>query len=366
MRSSAAQHRTQGDTAQHDTRQRRPKPGSKPHREQPNRTARPKTRHNTQQQPTAQHNTETNTPTNTAQHAAAHSTARRGTTAQHTKRKGSAPRQHQTAQGTTHAPGGGGSRRRKPPEKKKTKHRAAATKTRRHKGGGGKHHEAANGQAGNTKEARAHGEPRSGRPTKQTHSAKAQGTRGREPEKARDNGGAKGKKKAEHKAAARKTAAHERGGGGGAATTEEQLTAREKPQKRGERTASRGAGGQQNKQHTAPRPRAPGVRNQRKPKTTQGRNEKKNQAQRGSKKYSDTQQGGGGGRNHQGAADGKGRTTKETRAHREPESGRPTKQIAHSAKVQGTRGQKPKKAGDNGGARRIKKGKKTQGGGEEK
>ena len=42
---------------------------------------------------------------------------------------------------------------------------------------------------GNTKEARAHSEPRSGRPTKQTtHSAKAQGTRGRELEKARDTG----------------------------------------------------------------------------------------------------------------------------------------------------------------------------------
>ena len=59
-------------------------------------------------------------------------------------------------------------------------------------------------------------EPRSGRPTKQkTHSAEAQGNRGRKPEKARDNGGAqRKKKKKEHRAAATKTARHKRGGGG--------------------------------------------------------------------------------------------------------------------------------------------------------
>ena len=45
--------------------------------------------------------------------------------------------------------------------------------------------------------AREHGEPRGGRPTKQTgHSAKAQGTRGRRREKARDRGGAKKKPQA--------------------------------------------------------------------------------------------------------------------------------------------------------------------------
>ena len=56
------------------------------------------------------------------------------------------------------------------------------------------HQEAANGEAGNTNEARAHGEPRSRRPAKQaTHSAKAQGTRGRKPEKARDKGDAQKK-----------------------------------------------------------------------------------------------------------------------------------------------------------------------------
>ena len=38
--------------------------------------------------------------------------------------------------------------------------------------------------------------------------------------------------------------------------------------KRTERTGSREAGGPQSKKHTAPRPRAPGAGNQRKPKTT--------------------------------------------------------------------------------------------------
>ena len=47
----------------------------------------------------------------------------------------------------------------------------------------------------------SHAEPRSGRPTKQTpHSAKAEGTRGRKPEKARDNGGAQLTRQKEHKA----------------------------------------------------------------------------------------------------------------------------------------------------------------------
>ena len=69
----------------------------------------------------------------------------------------------------------------------------AATKTARHQRGGVSNHKGgANGQAGNTKAARAHGGPGSGRPTKQTtHSAKAPGIRGRKPKKARDNGGAK-------------------------------------------------------------------------------------------------------------------------------------------------------------------------------
>ena len=76
--------------------------------------------------------------------------------------------------------------------------RAAATKTARQKGGAGggsNRRGATTSQAESTQEGQAHGEPRGGRPTKQTtHSAGAQGTRGRKPEKAGDNGGAQGKK----------------------------------------------------------------------------------------------------------------------------------------------------------------------------
>ena len=46
-------------------------------------------------------------------------------------------------------------------------------------GGGSNHQGATNGRAGNTNEAREHGELRGGRQTKRTaHSVKAQGTRG--------------------------------------------------------------------------------------------------------------------------------------------------------------------------------------------
>ena len=85
--------------------------------------------------------------------------------------------------------------RRQEEKKKQTRHEAAATKTARHKRGGGGG--AAKRQAGSTKQARAHGEPRSGRQKKRTtkHSAKAQGTRGWRPEKAGDNGGAHNKRK---------------------------------------------------------------------------------------------------------------------------------------------------------------------------
>ena len=83
-------------------------------------------------------------------------------------------------------------------KEEKSKKKAQGTERRQQKprdtrrGGGGNHQAAANGQAGSTKEAKAPGEPRSARPTKQTtHSAKAQGTRGRKPKKARDKGGAR-------------------------------------------------------------------------------------------------------------------------------------------------------------------------------
>ena len=252
-RSSAAQHRTQGHTAQHGTRQRRPKPGSKPHRKQLNRTARPKTRHNTQQQSTAQHNTETNTPTNTAQRAAAHNTARPGTTAQHATRKDSAARQHQTAQGNTHAPGRGGSRRREPPtgREKKTRARSSSVKNRKTQRG--------------------------------------------------------------------------------AANTRKQPTSRREAQERRERTESQEAEGQQNKQHTAPRPGHPGpeTRESQKQRGRATRKKEKRSTKRQREKQRDTK--GGGGSNHQGAANGQAGTTKKARAHREPRSGGPTKQTARSA-----------------------------------
>ena len=114
---------------------------------------------------------------------------------------------------------------------------------------------------------------------------------------------------------------------------------------RGERTESREAGGQQNKQATAPGPRAPGARNQRK-RGTAGAH-KKNREPRGSDENCETRKGGGGGSNHQGAAD-------VARGHGKPGSGRQAKQTAHSAKARDTRGRTPGKARDKGGAQKTK------------
>ena len=236
-------------------------------------------------------------------------------------------------------------------------------------GGGSSHQGAANSQAGSTKEATAHREPRSGRPTKQTtHSAEAQGTRFRKPEKARDNGRTQRRRKKKgggDRAAATKTAGHR---GGGAATTREQPTARRETQTRGERTESREAGGQQNKQHTAPRPAAHGAGNQRAPETTRRQKEKerrKKEKQRhraAATRPARHKRGGGGGGNHQGAANGRAEDTNEVRAHEERGSRRLTEQTTHSAKAQGTRGRKPKKVRDNEGAEgRKKREKKTTG-----
>ena len=130
-----------------------------------------------------------------------------------------------------------------------------------------------------------------------------------------------------------------RGGEGGTATGREQPTARRETQIRRKRTASREAGGHQNKQHTAPRPRALRAGKQQKQETTGAHNE--NRASSGSDKNRETRKGGGGS-NHQG-------NTNEAREHGEPRTGRPTKQTAHSAKAQGTRSRKPEKAKDNGG-----------------
>ena len=194
-------------------------------------------------------------------------------------------------------------------KKKRTEHREAATKTTRHKRGGeggSNHLGAAHGQAANTKEARAHSEPRSGRPTKRTtHSVKSLGTPGRKPEKARDSGGRdngdkqRKRKQTEHRAAATKTAKEKGEGGGGAATTREQPGARRDTQTRRDRTESREAGGQQNKQHAALRPRAPGAGKKQKPKRTGAHNERKknknkNRAARSSDETARHKRGGGG------------------------------------------------------------------------
>ena len=241
-------------------------------------------------------------------------------------------------------------------------------KTARHErgGGGSSHQGTANGQAKTTKEAKARGERRIGRPTTQTtHSAEAQGTQGPKPEKAGDNGGAQREKKQKKRSPKRqRRKPRDTKGRGGAATTREQPTARRETQTRRERTESRAAGGQQNKQHTAPRPAAAGAGNQRKPETTGAPHKKKKQGTgRRRRKARDTnEEGGGGGGNHQGAANGPAEDTNEARAHGEPRSVRSKMQTTHSAEAQGTRGRKPKKARENRGAEGRKKEKKGGGG----
>ena len=64
-------------------------------------------------------------------------------------------------------------------------------------------------------EARPHGESRSGRPTNQTtHNSEAQSTRGCEPEKARDNGGAQRRKKKRRTERQRRKPRDTKGAGG--------------------------------------------------------------------------------------------------------------------------------------------------------
>ena len=105
----------------------------------------------------------------------------------------------------------------------------------------------------------------------------------------------------QHRAAATKTA-RQKWGQGGAATDGEQPPARRKARKRDKRTESREAEGQQRKQRTAPRPRAPGAGNQRKKETTgahKGRRGGKKKKHQGTKqerrKPRDTKTEGGGG-----------------------------------------------------------------------
>ena len=169
--------------------------------------------------------------------------------------------------------------------------------------------------------------------SKQTaRSAKAQGIRGRKPEKARDNGGAqrerknkKEKKQNGAQSGSEENSETQQGGGGGSnhrraakgqTGTTKEATAHEEP--RSGRPTKKTA-------HSA---KAQGTRG---PKTSESGGQraratrKKKGAQSGSEKNNDTQKRGGGGSNHQRAANGEAGNTKEGRAHEEPRSGRPTK-----------------------------------------
>ena len=228
-----------------------------------------------------------------------------------------------------------------------------------------------------SKEARARGERRGGRPTTQTtHSAEAQGTRSRKPEKAGDNRGAQ----REEKKNGAPSGSHEnretqRGGGGsnheGAANGQVGNT----NETRAHREPSRGTPTKQTT-HSA---KARGILGRKPEKAGDNggapRRKTKNMAPGGDGEKHDTQTGKGGveGGHHQAAANGRAEDTSEARAPGEPRSERPTTQTTHSAEAQGTQGRKPKKARDNGGAkgRRKKKGGEKQhrpagGGGEGK
>ena len=163
-------------------------------------------------------------------HPVAGSQRKPKTTGAHTgRKKNKAPSGSDANRETQKGGGGAATTREKPTAKQKTQNKRKRTESR---------------EAGGKKK-------------------KTQGTRGRKPEKAGDNGGAdkRRKKNTGHRAAATKTARHRRGG---RATTREQPTATQDTQKGRERTESREARGQQNKQHTALRPRAPGAGSQRK------------------------------------------------------------------------------------------------------
>ena len=110
-------------------------------------------------------------------------------------------------------------------------------------------------------------------------------------------------------------------------------------------------------------PGHPGSENQRKPETAGAHKGNKKKGKQGTERQQE-----------QGDTKGKGQppessqrpgNMKEARAHGEPRSAKPTKQTAHSAKAQGTRGRKPKKATDKGGARITITEKRKKGGGEE-
>ena len=132
--------------------------------------------------------------------------------------------------------------------------------------------------------------------------------------------------------------------------------ARRKTQKRPERTASREQGGHKDKQHKAPRPRAPGTGNQRKPETagaetTMERNRKQIGAPSDENKAPKKGDGGGGQQPPE-SSQHRGGTHKQGESARRAENRKAHKGKTNSAKAQGTRGRTPAKARDNGGARK--------------
>ena len=150
-------------------------------------------------------------------------------------------------------------------------------KTARHRkrGGGGGQQPAGNQE---TQERREHRQNRGvgkkkttqstqGRAQRTQTSAKAQGTRGRKTEEARNKGAqTREEKKRKTSARQRGTATTAREGGGGA-TTRERPSARQHKESESARRA---------KQHKTPRPRAPGAGNQREQETKRAQKKKDN------------------------------------------------------------------------------------------
>ena len=224
------------------------------------------------------------------------------------------------------------------------------------RGGGGSNHEgAARGQAGDTNEASAHGEPGSVR-RRQTNKTQRQGPGHPGPEtreSRRQRGRTRGeKKKPRHRAKTTKTARHRRAGGGGDQRPTRGIQKSESAGRtEGRKKKTNTDHGEPSTTNTNQRqgPGHPG------PENTESK--KQGGADKRKKKTSARQQGtattgrerGGGQPPESGQRPG---NTKKARAHGEPRSARPTKQTTQSAKGQGTRGRKPKKARDKGGARK--------------
>ena len=133
-----------------------------------------------------------------------------------------------------------------PKKEKKKKKKHQGTKHERRKPRDTK------GEGGGTKQGQAHGEPRSGRPTKQTTQAPRPRAPGagnqRKPETTRAHRGRtrrRRKKKHQGTKQERRKPRDTKGEGGGGATTKEQPTAKRETQTRCERTESQAAGGRE-------------------------------------------------------------------------------------------------------------------------